>query len=67
MVRYWITIGHASCLAAHGALLAATGTLLATPADPATLTVGELASHERVQVDERGVALLLDALDDLVR
>jgi len=45
MVRYWITIGHASCLAAHGALLAATGTLLATPADPATLTVGELATR----------------------
>jgi len=45
MVRYWITIGHASCLAAHGALLAAAGTTLATAADPATLTVGELASR----------------------
>jgi len=45
MVRYWITIGHAACLAAHGALLAATGELLAAPADPVTLTVGELASR----------------------
>ena len=45
MVRYWITMGHASCLAAHAALLDATGNLLATAGDPATLTVGELASR----------------------
>ena len=46
MVRYWITGGHAACLAAHGALLARTsGALLAAPADPVTLTVGELATR----------------------
>ena len=45
MVRYWITMGHAACMAAHAALLAADGVLLAAPADPMTLTVGELASR----------------------
>ena len=45
MVRYWITMGHATCLAAHAVSLAATGTLLAAPADPATMTVGELAAR----------------------
>jgi FlaA1/EpsC-like NDP-sugar epimerase len=45
MVRYWITMAHAAALAAHGALLAAEGTLLAGPADPAMLTVGELAER----------------------
>jgi nucleoside-diphosphate-sugar epimerase/sugar phosphate isomerase/epimerase len=45
MVRYWITMAHAATLAAHGALLAASGTLLAGPADPVTLTVGELAER----------------------
>jgi nucleoside-diphosphate-sugar epimerase len=45
MVRYWITMAHAATLAAHGALLAAGGTLLAGPADPVTLTVGELAER----------------------
>jgi nucleoside-diphosphate-sugar epimerase/sugar phosphate isomerase/epimerase len=45
MVRYWITMGHAVCMAAHGALLAADGALLAAPADPVTLTVGDLASR----------------------
>jgi nucleoside-diphosphate-sugar epimerase len=45
MVRYWITSGHAACLAAHGALLAGSGTLLAAPADPVTMTVGELAAR----------------------
>jgi FlaA1/EpsC-like NDP-sugar epimerase len=45
MVRYWITMGHAASMAAHAALLAADGALLATPADPVTLTVGELASR----------------------
>jgi nucleoside-diphosphate-sugar epimerase/sugar phosphate isomerase/epimerase len=44
MVRYWITMGHAACVAAHGALLARTDARLAAPADPVTLTVGELAS-----------------------
>ena len=45
MVRYWITMAHAATLAAHGALMAAEGTLLAGPADPAMLTVGELAER----------------------
>jgi nucleoside-diphosphate-sugar epimerase/sugar phosphate isomerase/epimerase len=45
MVRYWITMAHAATLAAHGALLAGEGTLLAGPADPAMLTVGELAER----------------------
>jgi FlaA1/EpsC-like NDP-sugar epimerase len=45
MVRYWITMAHAATLAAHGALLAGEGTLLACPADPAMLTVGELAER----------------------
>ena len=45
MVRYWITMGHASTLAAHGALLAAEGVLLASPAKPVTLTVGQLAER----------------------
>ena len=38
MVRYWITMAHAATLAAHGALLAG-------PADPAMLTVGDLAER----------------------
>jgi nucleoside-diphosphate-sugar epimerase len=45
MVRYWITMAHAATLAAHGALLAGEGTMLAAPADPAMLTVGELAGR----------------------
>jgi nucleoside-diphosphate-sugar epimerase/sugar phosphate isomerase/epimerase len=45
MVRYWITMGHAACAAAHGALLARTDARLAAPADPVTLTVGELAAR----------------------
>jgi nucleoside-diphosphate-sugar epimerase/sugar phosphate isomerase/epimerase len=45
MLRYWITIGHVACLAAHGALLTAAGELLAAPANPVALTVGELASR----------------------
>jgi FlaA1/EpsC-like NDP-sugar epimerase len=45
MVRYWITMGHATCLAAHAVSLAAAGTLLAAPADPVTMTVGELAAR----------------------
>ena len=45
MLRYWITMGHAATLAAHGALLAGDGTLLATAHDPVVLTVGELAKR----------------------
>jgi nucleoside-diphosphate-sugar epimerase/sugar phosphate isomerase/epimerase len=45
MRRYWITMGHAVTLAAHGVLLAAHGVRLAVPADPAELTVGELAER----------------------
>jgi nucleoside-diphosphate-sugar epimerase/sugar phosphate isomerase/epimerase len=45
MVRYWMTMGHAVSMAAHAALLAADRALLAAPADPVTLTVGELASR----------------------
>jgi FlaA1/EpsC-like NDP-sugar epimerase len=43
MVRYWITLSHAATLAAHATLLAADGATLAVPAEPSTLTVGELA------------------------
>ena len=45
MVRYWITMGHATCLAAHAALLATAGERLAAPTDPVTMTVGELAAR----------------------
>ena len=45
MVRYWITMAHAATLVAHGVLLAAEGEVLATPADPVSLTVGELAER----------------------
>jgi nucleoside-diphosphate-sugar epimerase len=45
MVRYWITMGHATCLAAHAALLATAGKRLAAPAAPVTMTVGELAAR----------------------
>ena len=45
MVRYWITMSHATCLAAHAALLATAGKRLAAPADPVTMTVGELAAR----------------------
>jgi nucleoside-diphosphate-sugar epimerase len=45
MVRYWITSAHAAALAAHATLLAAEGTVLAGPADPVTLTVGDLAER----------------------
>jgi FlaA1/EpsC-like NDP-sugar epimerase len=43
MIRYWITMAHATTLAAHAALLAGEGATLAVPASPTTLTVGELA------------------------
>jgi nucleoside-diphosphate-sugar epimerase len=45
MVRYWITMAHATTLAAQAALLAAEGTTLAGPADARVLTVGELAER----------------------
>ena len=45
MRRYWITMGHAATLIAHGALSAAAGTPLVTAADPVTLTVGQLAQR----------------------
>jgi nucleoside-diphosphate-sugar epimerase len=45
MTRYWITMAHAATLGAHGALLAGGGVSLATAADPAVLTVGELAER----------------------
>jgi FlaA1/EpsC-like NDP-sugar epimerase len=45
MVRYWVTMAHAASLAAHAALLAPDGVLLATAAEPATLTVGDLATR----------------------
>jgi nucleoside-diphosphate-sugar epimerase/sugar phosphate isomerase/epimerase len=45
MLRYWITMGQAATLAAHGALLAGDGVLLATAHDPVVLTVGELAKR----------------------
>jgi len=47
-------MGHAACLAVHGLLLAAEGSLLAAPADPVTLTVGELASRIWRQVGREG-------------
>jgi nucleoside-diphosphate-sugar epimerase len=45
MVRYWITMAHAVTMLAHGTLQAREGTVLAGPAQPATLTVGELAAR----------------------
>jgi FlaA1/EpsC-like NDP-sugar epimerase len=61
MVRYWITMAHAATLAAHGALLAGGGTLLAGAADPAVLTVGELAERIWRQAG-RGEAPALDVV-----
>ena len=45
MVRYWITMAHASCLVAQAALLAGEGVPLCSPYDPVMLTVGELAER----------------------
>jgi FlaA1/EpsC-like NDP-sugar epimerase len=45
MLRYWITGAHAVALLAHGGLLAARGERLVTAADPANMTVGELAAR----------------------
>ncbi|MCP9490320.1 MAG: polysaccharide biosynthesis protein [Solirubrobacteraceae bacterium MAG38_C4-C5] len=44
MRRYWITMGHAATLLAHGALSAADVPLL-TAAEPVTLSVGEVAER----------------------
>ena len=54
MIRYWITMAHAATLAPHAALLAAEGVVLAGPADPVTLTVGELAERIWREVGRRG-------------
>jgi nucleoside-diphosphate-sugar epimerase/sugar phosphate isomerase/epimerase len=45
MLRFWITMAHATTAAAHGALLAADGCVLATPANAPELTVAELAKR----------------------
>jgi FlaA1/EpsC-like NDP-sugar epimerase len=45
MVRFWITMAHASSLVAHAALLAREGVSLCTASDAVTLTVGELAER----------------------
>ena len=45
MLRYWITMAHATTAAAHAALLAAEGCVLATPANAPELTVAELATR----------------------
>jgi O-antigen biosynthesis protein WbqV len=45
MMRYWITMAHATTLAVHGALLAGRGVPLAGPAELPMLTVGELAER----------------------
>jgi nucleoside-diphosphate-sugar epimerase/sugar phosphate isomerase/epimerase len=58
MVRYWITMAHAVALLAHGALVAREGAVLAAPADPAMLTVGELAERIWTQAGGDGEAAL---------
>jgi nucleoside-diphosphate-sugar epimerase/sugar phosphate isomerase/epimerase len=58
MVRYWITMAHAVSLAAHAALLADDGAVLAGPADPAMLTVGDLAARIWTQAGGAGEAEL---------
>jgi nucleoside-diphosphate-sugar epimerase/sugar phosphate isomerase/epimerase len=45
MTRYWITMAHATLSLAQGVLLAEDDARLAAPADPALLTVGELAER----------------------
>ncbi|MDQ3609656.1 MAG: polysaccharide biosynthesis protein [Actinomycetota bacterium] len=45
MRRYWITMGHAATLVAHGALNAGVDQPLVTAAEPVTLTVGQLAER----------------------
>jgi nucleoside-diphosphate-sugar epimerase/sugar phosphate isomerase/epimerase len=45
MVRYWITMAHATTLLAHAALLAGDGAVLAGPTGMSEMTVGELAER----------------------
>ena len=54
MLRYWITLPHAALLVAHAVLLAAEGDVLATAADPAVLSVGELASRIWAEAGREG-------------
>jgi nucleoside-diphosphate-sugar epimerase/sugar phosphate isomerase/epimerase len=58
MVRYWITKAHAATLGAHATLLAAEGAVLATPSDPTTLTVGDLAERVWRQAGREGDAAI---------
>jgi len=55
MLRFWITLPHAATLVAHGCLGDAA---LLTAADPATLTVGELADRIWRQAGPGGDAAL---------
>jgi nucleoside-diphosphate-sugar epimerase/sugar phosphate isomerase/epimerase len=55
MVRYWITMAHAAAAAAQAPILADEGVQLATPADPVTLTVGELAARIWRRAGREGV------------
>ena len=45
MLRFWITMAHAASLVAHAVLAADAGARLVTAADPAQLTVGDLAAR----------------------
>jgi nucleoside-diphosphate-sugar epimerase/sugar phosphate isomerase/epimerase len=54
MIRYWITMAHATTLAIHGVLLANEGAVLAGPDDPAMLTVGELAERIWLRAGRQG-------------
>jgi len=54
MIRYWITMGHAVVLLAHGALAAGDGERLATAADPSAFTVGEVAERIWRQAGREG-------------
>jgi nucleoside-diphosphate-sugar epimerase/sugar phosphate isomerase/epimerase len=45
MLRFWITMAHATCLVAHAVLAVDGGARLVTAADPAELSVGELAQR----------------------
>jgi nucleoside-diphosphate-sugar epimerase len=54
MLRFWITLPHAAALVAHTVLLAAEGEVLGTAAEPAALSVGELASRIWSQAGREG-------------
>jgi FlaA1/EpsC-like NDP-sugar epimerase len=45
MVRYWITMAHATTLLAHAALMAEEGSVLAGPTGMPEMTVGEVAER----------------------